>query len=265
MFTAVVVLPTPPFWFARAKTFPTEAMLVRPEDVSGLRRGGAGSVPASVRASAPRAAGAGRFRAPRQAPASLRPRHRRRRPRLRDRRRRSGRSRGRQAEPGGGTTRPPPEQAQAPGRPRCRTRRGPAPRPCSSARAQHDRDVREIARNGPGGKRTSVAAPRAGRREAQAAQRATRDPRRAAARADVDHRPVLDELGRGERVVHHGRGGPPPSRAHAVRPGVAQHRLEPALEPRVGRGHSGGAGATTTCRFGSVPSLEVTTSRRSAR
>ena len=47
--------------------------------------------------------------------------------------------------------------------------------------------------------------------------------------------------------------------------GRAQDRLEPTLEPRVGRGHSGGAGATTTRRFGSVPSLEVTTSWRSAR
>ena len=91
-----------------------------------------------------------------------------------------------------------------------------------------------------------------------------RDARRAPTRADVDDRAFFDELCGGERVVDQ-HAASLARVAHGGQAGRAQHRLEPALEPRIAHGHSGGAGAMTTCRFGSVPSLEVTTSWRSAR
>ncbi len=62
-------------------------------------------------------------------------------------------------------------------------------------------------------------------------RRGERDPRRASAGADIDDRAILDQLGRGERILDVKRPGG--RRADRGQPGSRNQRLEPAGEARI--------------------------------
>ena len=182
---------------------------------------------------------------PAPAPPLARPRGRRRRPR------------GRAA----GTTPRRSAGGRAPWRARRRTAPAPAPRRGPRRRSGSEARRAHVSRN-PHFRRSASSSVtlRAGQRVGE------RDPGRAAAGADVDDRPVRarDQVGGAQRVVERASRGPRPGRG--ARSGRGRDRPQPSHRSRTdgctpGRlSRRSAAGATTTNRFGSLPSLDVSTS-----